>query len=262
MTKRWILNEAHHEPQGDASYNPDKSVTNKHVSREIHTTKVRATCLHSHNNSNSHLLRKAVRKIPSSMDLDTKRKWVLRVILQAQQTACHKDQPLQQLHIHHKLEDHLGLPQSTIRTEITRIHQNCNGTTNGSTRAPADGKGPGPTKGKNKMSEPHPGTSSGTGSAAQPADPSKNTIVCSACGESGHWSRNCPYYNFCDICRVTTHSTCMCRASKHGNTTAGSPVCIYCGKTNHGSAYCRYRPRDNHEVPRHTPDVLKNWYCW
>ena len=25
------LNEAHHEPQGDASYNPDKSVTNKHV---------------------------------------------------------------------------------------------------------------------------------------------------------------------------------------------------------------------------------------
>ena len=27
-------------------------------------------------------------------------------------------------HLHHKLEDHHGLPQSTIRTEITRIHQN------------------------------------------------------------------------------------------------------------------------------------------
>ena len=25
------LNVAHHKPQGDASYNPDKSVTNKHV---------------------------------------------------------------------------------------------------------------------------------------------------------------------------------------------------------------------------------------
>ena len=25
------LNEAHHQPRGDASYNPDESVTNKHV---------------------------------------------------------------------------------------------------------------------------------------------------------------------------------------------------------------------------------------
>ena len=75
----------------------------------------------------------------------------------------------------------------------------CNGTTNGSTRAPADGKGPQATKAGNKASEPHPGTSSGTGPATQPADSSKNTIVCSACGESGHWSRNCPYYNFCDF---------------------------------------------------------------
>ena len=46
----------------------------------------------------------------------------------------------------------------------------------------------------------------------------------------------------------------MCRATKHG---PGSPVCIYCGKTNHSSAYCRYRPRDNWEEPRHTPDALK-----
>ena len=116
-----------------------------------------------------------------------------------------------------------------------------NGTTNGSTRAPADGKGPGAAKMKNKASEPHPGTSSGTGPTNQPADSSKNTIICSGCGKSGHWSRNCPYYNFCDFCRVTTHSTHMCRATKHG---PGSPVCIYCGKTNHSSAYCRYRPRD------------------
>ena len=46
----------------------------------------------------------------------------------------------------------------------------------------------------------------------------------------------------------------MCRAAKHGT---GSPVCIYCGKTNHSSAYCRYRPRDNQEEPRNTPDVLR-----
>ena len=47
---------------------------------------------------------------------------MLRIILQAQQTVCHKDQPLQ--HLHHKLQDHHGLPWSTIRTEIARIHQN------------------------------------------------------------------------------------------------------------------------------------------
>ena len=46
----------------------------------------------------------------------------------------------------------------------------------------------------------------------------------------------------------------MCRANKHGPR---SPVCIYCGKTNHSFAYCRYRPRDNWEEPRHTPDALK-----
>ena len=46
----------------------------------------------------------------------------------------------------------------------------------------------------------------------------------------------------------------MCRAARCGPS---SPVCIYCGKTNHSSAYFRYRPRDNQEEPRHTPDALK-----
>ena len=137
-----------------------------------------------------------------------------------------------------------GPPKAPPVNNQNTDHQDppeCNGATNRSTRAPADSKGPGAAKGRNKMSEPHPGTSSGTGSATQHAE-LKNTIICSACGESGHWSSNCPYYNFCDFCRVTTHSVHMCRAAKHGT---GSPVCIYCGKTNHSSAYCRYRPRDN-----------------
>ena len=46
----------------------------------------------------------------------------------------------------------------------------------------------------------------------------------------------------------------MCRATRHG---PGSPVCIYCGKSNHSSANCRYRPKDNWEEPRQTPDALK-----
>ena len=150
-----------------------------------------------------------------------------------------------------------GPPQAPPVNNTNRDHQDpleCNDTTNGSTRAPANGKGPGATKSKKKASEPHPGTVASTGPATQPSDSSKNTIICSGCGESGHWSRNCPYYNFCDFCRVTTHSTHMCRANKCG---PGLPVCIYCGKTNHSSAYCRYRPRDNREEPRHTPDTLK-----
>ena len=203
----------------------------------------------AHNNNNNHHLRKAVRRIPFSMDLDTKSKGVLRVILQAQQTACHKVQPQWHLHIHHKLENHpMGSPSQQSEHRSPRsagMKWNHQWTHQNTCRIWA--KVQDPSKGKNKTSEPHPGTSSGTGSTTQPAGSSKNTIVCSACGESGHWSRNCPCYNFCDICRVTTQSTHMCRASKHGNTTAGSPVCIYCGKTNHGSAYCRYRPRDNHE---------------
>ena len=79
-------------------------------------------CLPSYNNNSSHCPRKAVKKTPSSMDQDTKEEEVLRIIFQAQWTASHKDQPLQ--HPHHKLEDHHRLPQSAIRTKITRVHQN------------------------------------------------------------------------------------------------------------------------------------------
>ena len=46
----------------------------------------------------------------------------------------------------------------------------------------------------------------------------------------------------------------MCRATRCG---PGSPVCIYCGKSNHSSVNCRYRPKDNREEPRQTPDALR-----
>ena len=150
-----------------------------------------------------------------------------------------------------------GPPWAPPVNDQNRDHQDppeCNSTTNGSTRAPVNGKGQGAAKTQKKASEPHPGTMASTGPATQPSDPSKNTIICSGCGKSGHWSRNCLYYNFCDFCRVTTHSTHMCRATRHGPSL---PVCIYCGKTNHSSAYCGYRPRDNQEEPRNTPDALK-----
>ena len=171
-------------------------------------------------------------------------KRVHRAVLQSQQMIGHKDQLLQ--HPQHKLEDHHRLPQPPISSRNYQDPPEHNDT-NGSTKAPT--KGQGATKSK-KASETHPQIMTNTDPATQPS----NTIICSGCGKSGHWSRNCPYYNFCDFCRVTTHSTHMCRANKHGPR---SPVCIYCGKTNHSSAYCRYMPRNNWEEPKHTPEVLK-----
>ena len=78
------------------------------------------TWLHSHNNS--HHLRKAAKRTPSSMDQDMTERGVPRTILQGQQMIGHKDQLLQ--HPQHELEDHHRLPQSPIQTETTRIHQN------------------------------------------------------------------------------------------------------------------------------------------
>ena len=180
------------------------------------------------------------------------REWVLRVILQGQQTVCDKDQPLQHLHVHHKLEDHHGLPQLTIKTKISRIHWN------------------------------------GMESPMDPPEHVQNLVKERARCQNltlEHHQAQVLLHNLLDhlrtqqyvqhvakvaigakislttifvVCRVTTHSTHMCRVSKHGNTTAGSPVCIYCGKTNHGLAYCRYRPKDNREEPGNTPDVLRN----
>ena len=259
------LNEAHHKSRGDASYNPDESVTNKHVQGRFAPPKVgnMPTQLQQQQQSSSkegskentilngprHQKEMVAQGHPSGPADSVPQGPAPTAPTHISQTGGPPRAPPvnnQNIGDHHQHmpQDHQDLPE-------------CNGITNGSTRAPADGKGPGPTKGKNKTSEPCPGTSSGTHSAAQPAGSSKNTIVCSACGESGHWNKNCPYYNFCDVYRVITHSTHMCRASKHGNATVRSPVCIYCGKTNHGSAYCRYRLQDNHEEPRNTPDALR-----
>ena len=97
-----------------------------------------------------------------------------KAVLQGQQIICHKDlSPLQ--HPQHKLEDHHRLPQSPIQTENHQDPLERNDT-NGSTRAPANGKGPGATNAK-KASEPHPRTVASTGPATQPSDSSKNTII-------------------------------------------------------------------------------------
>ena len=73
-----------------------------------------------------------------------------------------------------------GPPQAHPVNNQNRDHQDppeCNDTTNSSTGAPTNGKGPGATKAKKKASEPHPGTAASTGPVTQPSDSSKNTII-------------------------------------------------------------------------------------
>ena len=218
------MNEAHHEPQGGGSYNPDESVTNKSMFQNVQGRFIPPKV--------SNMPTQPQQQQQSSSEEGIKETTIL-------------DEPRHQKEM--GAQDHPSgpadsMPQGPAPTAPTYISQTrgpprappvdnqniegCqkhndhqytpqdhqelpehNGTTNGSTGAPGKpGKGPGPTKGKSKMSEPHPETSSGTGFAAQPAGSSKNTIVCSACGKSGHWSKNCPYFNFCDVGKVTTHS--------------------------------------------------------
>ena len=117
------------------------------------------------------------------MDQETKEKGVPKAILQGQQIKCHKDQPLAA-----PTTQAGGPPQAPPVNNPNRDHAGSteqktpNDTANGSTRAPANGKGPGATKSKKKASEPHPGTVASTGPATQSSDSLRNTIICSGCG--------------------------------------------------------------------------------
>ena len=135
------------------------------------------------------------------MDHDTTKKRVHRAILQSQQMIGLKDQLSQ--HPQHKLEDCHRFPQPPIQTQTTRIHQN----------------------------------------AITPMDPPKHLLMAKAqvlpnqrrhrqmqiqllslltlsyvldVTKVATGAKNCPHHNFCDFCRVTTHTTHMCRATKHG----------------------------------------------
>ena len=127
------------------------------MSKEDSSHLKQTTWLHSHNNS--HHPRKAAKRTPSSMDQDMTEKGVPRAVLQGQQMIGHKDQLLQ--HPQDKLEDHHRLPQSPIQTEDYQDPPEHNDT-NGSTKAPTNGKGQGATKSK-KATEPCPKTMANTG---------------------------------------------------------------------------------------------------
>ena len=78
-----------------------------------------------------------------------------------------------------------GQPQAPPVTNPSRNYQDPleHNDTNGSTKAPKNGKGQGVPKSK-KTLEPHPRNTTNTDPATQPS----NTIICPGCGEIGHWS--------------------------------------------------------------------------
>ena len=199
------MNEAHHKPQGGALYNPDESVTNKHTFQNVQGRFILPKV--------SNMPMQPQQQQQSSSEEGSKENTILNGPRHQKEMGAQDHPsgpagmpqgpappapthtswtggPPQTLPVNN--QNIVGCQKHDYHQHMTPDNQDlleCNGTSNGSTRAPGtSGKGPEPTKGKSKTSEPHPGT--GTGSTAQPAGSSKNTIVCSACGKSGHWSKN------------------------------------------------------------------------
>ena len=86
------LNEAHHEPRGNTSYNPDKSITNKHVQGRFIPPKVGNMPTQQQQQQSSSEEGSKENTILNG-PRNERGKDVLKAILQGQQIKCHKDSP-------------------------------------------------------------------------------------------------------------------------------------------------------------------------
>ena len=158
------LNKAHHEPSGNASYKPDKSITNKNVQGRFIPPKTDNTATQPQQSlseegskENTILNRPAIYRERSAQGHPSR-------------STGNKPQgsapaaPTAQAG---------GPSQAPLVTKPSTSHQDppeCSDT-NGSTKAPTNSKGPGATKSKK--------ASTNTSSVTQPSDSTKNTIICS-----------------------------------------------------------------------------------
>ena len=230
------LNEAHHKPSGDVSYNLDESITNRNVQGRFVLPRTDNKATQPQQSSSKEGSKECTILNGPAIDKEKSAQGCPSRATGNKPQGSAPAAPTTWAG---------GPSQASPVSKPSTSQQDpleCNDT-KGSTKAHTNGKGPGATKSKK--------ASTNADAATQPS----NTITCSQCGESGHWSKNCPHNNlFCDFCRVTMHATHMCRATGRGPR---SPVCIYSGKANHSLANCRYRPKDNREEPRQTPDALR-----
>ena len=108
--------------QGNTSYNPDESITNKHVQGRFVPPKV------------GNMSTQPQQQQQSSSEEGSKENTILNGLRNQRERSAQghpsgpadsaPQGPAPTAPTSCKLEDHHGLPQSTIRTEITRIHQN------------------------------------------------------------------------------------------------------------------------------------------
>ena len=178
------INEAHHKPQGGASYNPDESVANKYTFQNVQGRFVPPNV--------SSMPTQPQQQQQSSSEEGSKETTILNGPRHQKEMGAqdHPSGPADSMpqgpaptaptHTSQtggppwappvNNQNIEGCQTCNLYQYMTQDHQDipeCNGTTNGSTRALGKScKGPGPTKGKSKTSEPHPGTLSGTGSTS------------------------------------------------------------------------------------------------
>ena len=135
------LNEAHHEPQGNASYNPDESITNKHVQGRFIPPKV------------GNMSTQPQQQQQSLSKEGSKENTILNGPKHQRGRSAQDDPsgpadsvpqgPAPAAPTHTSQAG--GPPQAPPVNNQNRDHQDppkCNGATNGSTRAPADKKRP------------------------------------------------------------------------------------------------------------------------
>ena len=158
------LNEAHHEPSGNASYNLDKSITNKNVQGRFVPPKADNTATKpQHLSSKDGSKENTILNGPAINREKSVQGHPSRSTGNKPQGSA-PTAPTTQAG---------GPPQAPPVTKPSTSHQDppeCNDT-NGSTKAHTTGKGPGDTKSKKALTNTSPAT--------QPSDSSKNTIICS-----------------------------------------------------------------------------------
>ena len=158
------LNEAHHEPSGNALYNPDESITNKNIQGRFVPPKTDNTATQPQQSlskegskENTILNRPAIDREKSAQGCPSR-------------STGNKPQGSAPAAPTTQAREPSQAPPVTKPSTSHQDPPECNDT-NGSTKAPTNGKGPGATKSKK--------ASTNTGPATQPSESTKNTIICS-----------------------------------------------------------------------------------
>ena len=158
------LNEAHHEPSGNASYKPDESITNRNVQGRFVPPKADNTATQPQQSLSEEGSKENTILNGPAIDSEKSPRAILPRSTGNKPQGSAPTAPTTQAG---------GPSQAPPVTKPSTSHQDPleHNDNIGSTKAPTTGKGPGATKSKKALTN--------TSSATQPSDSSKNTIICS-----------------------------------------------------------------------------------